>query len=125
MMKARLSLTLLVLAASAAQAHVRVASPNRRAQVTVQVQDGKLYYSLQRDGRPLLMPSVLGFEFRGAPTLRDSLRIVDTTRQTVDETWTQPWGEVAHVRDHHNELKVSLAETAAPNRRFSVVFRAF
>ncbi len=125
MMKARLSLTLLVLAASAAQAQVRVASPNRRTQVTVQVQDGKLYYSVQRDGRALLMPSLLGFEFRGAPTLRDSLRIVDTTRQTADETWTQPWGEVAHVRDHHNELRVSVRESAAPNRQFTLAVRVF
>jgi alpha-glucosidase len=29
------------------------------------------------------------------------------------------------VRDHHNELKVSVAETASPNRRFDVVFRLF
>jgi alpha-glucosidase len=125
MLKPHLSLVLLSLAATAVQGQVRTASPDTRNQVTVEIHEGRLYYSVQRDGRPLLMRSLLGFEFRGAPTLRDSLRIVDTTRQTVDETWTQPWGEVAHVRDHHNELKVSLAETAAPNRRFTVVFRAF
>jgi alpha-glucosidase len=43
----------------------------------------------------------------------------------VDETWTQPWGEVARVRDHHNELRVSVAETAAPARQFAVAFRVF
>jgi alpha-glucosidase len=110
---------------NSAQAQVRVASPDGRNQVTVETRDGKLYYSVQRDGRPLFMPSLLGFEFRGAPTLRDGLRIVDTTRQTLDETWTQPWGEVARVRDYHNELRVSVAETAAPNRQFTVVFRLF
>src|SRR6266571_4607697 len=125
MVKPNLSLALLIAVAIPAQAQVRTASPDGRNQVTIETHDGRLYYSVQRDGRPLLMPSLLGFEFRGAPPLRDSLRIVDTTRQTVDETWTQPWGEVARVRDHHNELKVDLAETAAPNRRFSVVFRAF
>ena len=73
------------------------------------------------------MPSVLGFAFRGAPPLRDSLQVTDTARQTVDDTWTQPWGEVARVRDHHNELRVSVAETATPpaGRRFAVVFRVF
>src|SRR6266705_2358034 len=125
MVKPNLSLALLIAVAIPAQAQVRTASPDGRNQVTVETHDGRLYYSVQRDGRPLLMPSLLGFEFRAAPPLRDSLRIVDTTRQTVDETWTQPWGEVARVRDHHNELKVDIAETAAPNRRFSVVFRAF
>jgi len=121
-----LKLALLLGIASSVQAQVRVASPDGRNQVTAQVREGRLYYSVQRDGRPLLMPSLLGFEFRGgAPPLRDSLRLVDTTRNTVDETWTQPWGEVARVRDHHNELRVAVAETAAPNRRFTVVFRVF
>jgi alpha-glucosidase len=111
--------------ASRGQAQVRVASPDRRNQVTIEVREGKLFYSVQRDGWAVFLPSGLGFEFRGAPPLRDGLRLVDTTRQTVDETWTQPWGEVARVRDHHNELKVAVAETAAPNRRFTVAFRVF
>src|SRR3990172_8012327 len=122
-----LKLALLLGIAGAAQAQVRVASPDGRNQVTAQIHEGKLYYSVQRDGRSLLLPSLLGFEFQegGAPPLRDSLRLVDTTRNTVDETWTQPWGEVARVRDHHNELRVSVAETASPNRRFTVAFRVF
>jgi alpha-glucosidase len=68
---------------------------------------------------------MLGFEFKGAPRLRDGLRITGTKRSSRDETWTQPWGEVSRVRDHHNELRVSVSETAAPQRRFDVVVRAF
>src|SRR6266566_4506104 len=112
-------------ASAQAQAQVRVASPDGRNEVAVEIRDGKLYYSLRRDGRAVLLPSLLGFELQGAPRLRDGLRLVDTTRQAVDETWTQPWGEVARVRDHHNELKVSVIETPAPGRQFSVVFRVF
>lgn len=107
------------------QAQLEVASPDGRNKVTVETRDAKLYYSLQRDGRAVLLPSQLGFEFRGAPRLRDNLRIVGNARKSVDETWTQPWGEVSHVRDHHNELRVSVVETAAPARKFDVVFRAF
>src|SRR6266550_4515575 len=106
-------------------AQVRVASPDGRNRVSVEIQQGRLYYSVQRDGRPLLLPSLLGVEFRGAPPLRDSLRLVDTSRTTFDETWTQPWGEVRQVRDHHNELKVAVTETAPPARQFTVVFRVF
>ena len=104
---------------------LRVASPDGRTQVTVAIRDGGLYYTIDRDGRPLFLPSRLGLAFRGVPPLRDSLRIADTARSTHDETWTQAWGEVAHVRDHHNELSVSLVETAPPGRRFTVVFRVF
>jgi len=107
------------------RAQVSVASPDGRNQVTVEIRDGRLTYSLARDGRNLILPSVLGFEFHGAPTLRDSLRITDTTRDSHDEWWTQPWGEVTRVHDHHNELAVSVEETTAPNRRFTLRIRAF
>jgi alpha-glucosidase len=110
---------------SLATSQVRVASPNGRNEVQVAVREGKLYYLVQRDGRPLITPSLLGFEFRGAPPLRDGLRIVDSSRTTVDETWTQPWGEVSRIRDLHNELKLSVTETAAPDRHFTLAVRAF
>src|SRR5438309_8331704 len=111
--------------ASAAQDRAQVTSPDGRNRVTVEIRDGALTYSLDRDGRAVLLPSRLGFAFQGAPPLRDSLRMVDTSRNTVDETWTQPWGEVARVRDHHNELRITVAEAASPGRRFVVAFRAF
>ena len=106
-------------------AQTRVSSPDRRNEVQVAVHEGKLYYLVQRDGRPLLTPSLLGFVFRAAPPLLDSLRIVDSSRSTFDETWTQPWGEVRRIRNHYNELKVGVAETSAPNRTFTLTVRAF
>lgn len=115
----------LTAAPAVAQDTVSVASPDGRTTVGVGVREGKLFYIVNRDRRPLLLPSMLGFEFKGAPTLRDSLRITGSKRASHDETWTQPWGEVARVRDHHNELRVSVAETTAPQRRFDFVVRAF
>ena len=114
-----------ILIASSLSAQARVTSPDGRNQVTVELRDGRLTYALARDGRALLLPSLLGFEFRGAPPLRDALRITDTTRQSHDEWWTQPWGEVARVRDHYNELAVTAVETAAPGRRVVFRVRAF
>ena len=117
----------MTLAASPASAQdsLTLASPDGRNRVAVAVHEGKLYYTLSRDGRPLLLPSQLGFAFKAAPALLEGLRITGQARNSHDETWTQPWGEVARVRDHHNELRVSVAETAAPGRKFDVVFRAF
>jgi len=107
------------------QSQLRVASPDGRNQVTVEIREGRLTYSLSRDGRELIQPSLLGFEFRGAPWLRDSLRITDTTRQSRDEWWIQPWGEVARVHDRHNELAVGVQEDAGLHRRFILRVRAF
>ena len=106
-------------------AQITVASPDARNRVTVEVREGRLYYSLARDGRALVLPSLLGFEFRGAAPLRDGLRITDTARTAHDEWWTQPWGEVARVHDHHNELAVSVEEIAAPSRRLTLRVRSF
>ena len=82
----RLAVAGLVLAAGPLPGQVGVASPDGRNAVTVEVQDGHLTYSLARDGRMLILPSTLGFDFRGAPRLLDSLRLTDTT---VTVTGTQ------------------------------------
>ncbi len=108
-----------------AQQPLRVTSPDGRNVASVETRDGALFYSVARDDRPVVLPSQLGFTFRNAPPLRDSLRITGSARDTVDETWTQPWGEVEQVRNHYHELRVSVTEAHAPGRRFDVVFRAF
>jgi alpha-glucosidase len=116
---------MLAVTTATAQERIRVASPDGRNEVTVEVRNGNLFYSVRRDGRAILLPSGLGFEFQGAAPLRDSLRVVGREQRSADQTWTQPWGEVAQVRDHHNELRVSVAEGKAPSRQFVVVFRVF
>ena len=111
--------------AATAQDPLRVASPDGRTVVSIATRDGILYYGVERDGRPIVLPSRLGFEFQEAPPLRDSLRIAGTTTASRDTTWTQPWGEVARVRDRHNERRVEVEETRPPRRRFAFVVRVF
>ena len=115
----------LALCAAPLLGQARVASPDGRNEVTVELREGRLTYAMTRDRRPLVLPSELGFVLRGAPALRDGLRIADTVRAAHDEWWTQPWGEVARVRDHYNELAVHVEETAARSRRFTLRVRAF
>ena len=69
--------------AAAAQPTLRVVSPDGKNVVTVSVRQGTLSYSLDRQGTPLLLPSRLGFELRGAPPLGDSVRIVDSAATTA------------------------------------------
>ncbi|MCK5490163.1 MAG: glycoside hydrolase family 97 N-terminal domain-containing protein, partial [Gemmatimonadetes bacterium] len=108
-----------------AQSALELSSPDERNVVTVGVVEGTLVYALERDGRKVLLPSRLGFEFRDAPPLFEGLEITGSERHGNDEVWEQPWGEVALVRDLHNELRVSVAETGDPGRQFVVIFRAF
>ena len=125
-MTKRLVLLLALMASEAtAQQPATVSSPDGRTAVTVFTRDGRLFYSVQRDRRDLMMPSQLGFVFRNAPPLRDSLRITATQRDSADQTWTQPWGEVTRVRDHHRQVRVSVQESGSLGRRFDVVVRVF
>jgi alpha-glucosidase len=102
-----------------------LASPDGRNVVTVAMDSGRLTYAVSRHRRAVLLPSRLGFAFRGAPRLEGGLRLVDSVRARRDTTWTQPWGETQTVRDHHAELLVRVAETAGLRRTFTVSFRAF
>jgi alpha-glucosidase len=108
-----------------AQEPLQVTSPDGLNVVTVETRAGGLFYSLEREGRKVILPSGLGFEFREAPPLNNGLEVTGTERDSVDQLWEQPWGEVAYVRNHYNELRVSVAETRDPGRRFTVAFRAF
>jgi alpha-glucosidase len=119
-----LSLLLLFLARPLHGQH-QVSSPDGRNVVTIAIDRGHLTWSLARDSRGLITPSALGFTFLGAPPLFDSLRIESTAQHSVDQWWTQPWGEVARVHDHHNELAVAVLESTWPNRRFTLRVRAF
>ena len=65
-----------------AQAPLHVVSPDGRNDVSVGIRDGYLWYSVDHDKRPILLPSRLGFAFRGAPELQKGLRITDTSRST-------------------------------------------
>ena len=107
------------------ESQAAVASPNGRNRVILELQEGRLSYRVDRDGKALILPSGLGFELRGARPLRDSLRLSDSSRTARDAWWSQPWGEVTRVRDHHNELAVTVQETGGSGRRFLVRVRAF
>ncbi|MDB4909104.1 MAG: hypothetical protein JWO05_3888 [Gemmatimonadetes bacterium] len=106
-------------------APLTVASPDAKNVVSIGTQHGQLFYGVERRGMKVILPSRLGFAFRGARALSDSLRITGSTRATYDSTFTLPWGEVSRVRDQHNELRVSVEEMVAPGRKFTVVVRAF
>ena len=102
-----------------------VRSPNERLSVALAVQvDGALTYAAQYDGQPIVDPSPLGVVLADGDTLGTDVRVVEVETAVHDETWTQPWGEVAEIRDHHHELRMTV-ESVDPERRMVVVVRVF
>ena len=67
----------------------------------------------------------MSFDFKNQESLKDGLSIINSTTNTIDETWEMPWGEQKDVVNNYNELVVELEETQAPNRKFNIYFRAY
>ncbi len=104
----------------------KAASPNGRITVTVSLDgEGRASYAVQRDGKPLLTDSRLGFLFTDAPKIDRALTLAGTTGDKVDTTWTQPWGEWATIRDNHTEMTLTFRESKALKREIGVTFRLF
>ncbi len=99
-------------------------SPDGHLQVTVGIKGGKPFYSVSRDGKLVVNRSYLGFTLHDG-TLDNHFKIVGRSRDSKNETWTQPWGEDRVVNNHYNELKVRLQQTDKRQRQLNIVFRAF
>ena len=99
-------------------------SPDGRLRVTVGVKGGKPFYAVCRDGKPVVNTSYLGFTLDDGDFCND-FKVMGRTRNSKDETWTQPWGEDRVVRNHYNELKVKLQQGGKKKRLLNIIFRAF
>ena len=82
-------------------------------------------WSVSCGERPVLLPSRLGLELDGEPSLLTHFTVTGTTRQSNDSTWEPVCGEYSQIRDHYNELEVTLRESIRPHRELRVAFRAF
>ena len=114
----------LALSVAASAKDVKVSSPDGSLTVTVGVDGGKAWYSVTRGQQAVINRSELGFVLKDGD-FKDGFKMGKVTRSSLDETWSQPWGEDAQVRNHYNEMRVRLQEKKMKKRNLYVVFRAF
>ena len=103
----------------------RILSPDGRVGVEVCLRRGAPHYRIDYDGRPVILPSSMGFTFRKAAPLLDGFVIDSVETGSFDEIWRPVWGQRSQIRNCYNELSVGLKEAGAPGRRMSVVFRVY
>lgn len=107
-------------------APVTATSPDGVVSVSVGTDnDGRAHYWVSRNGKAIIAPSRLGFLFTDVAKIDRRLEITGTETHNFDQTWTQPWGEWATIRNSYRELKVHLRETTALARVFTVTFRLY
>ncbi len=105
----------------------QVSSPDGRIEVGVDVdKSGRLYYHVNRDGKPVMLKSRLGIKVRDAADMTDGFNIDKCTFRNHNETWHPVWGEESAITDSHNEMRVALSQKKqAPGRAIAIVFRVF
>ncbi len=104
--------------------------------------NGTPTYSLSYRGEVVLKPSTMGFtivdkfgrsgfggngsnqEPSNYVSLYDGFKVSGTEYSTFDETWYPVWGEESEIRNHYNEMRVSL-EQPSSERVVVITFRLF
>ena len=97
--------------------------------------DIKMKFSLQENGTPayqlfykekeVIKTSTLGLELKDDETsLMNGFEISDSKTSNFDETWKPVWGEQSEIRNHYNELAITLNQPSE-DRKMIIRFRMF
>ena len=121
----RISLFVFLWLCTLATSAQQLLSPDKNLQLTFGLTDGGVpTYALTYKGKPVVRTSKLGLELKDGKHLTGGFTVGQTQQTTFDETWTPVWGEVKTIRNHYNELAVSLDQKET-SRRMVVRFRLF
>lgn len=120
-------------------------SPNGNFVMDFSLQtNGTPTYALAYKNKAVIKPSKLGLELKSdeqkskelstgdmqqkatnpKASLFDNFEIVDTKTSVFDESWNPVWGEVKTIRNHYNEMAVTLNQKGI-NRQMLIRFRLF
>lgn len=139
-LKLILSVLLLTLVTNSALAK-ELASPNQNFRLNFSINEkGTPCYSLSYKGKTIVDKSQLGFELfdntqqefgtevnkssGNLASLYDGFSLVDAKFTCFDETWKPVWGEESTIRNHYNELLVTLKQEQN-DRIMQLRFRLF
>ncbi|KAA6301350.1 MAG: 4-alpha-glucosidase SusB [Candidatus Ordinivivax streblomastigis] len=141
-------LLLILCAATACVASAQaLKSPDGNLSMSFALQDGGTpAYTLAGEGKEIIKPSKLGLELKSeAPyrkfddfspegdktensdakaSLCNGFEITGIQNTTYDETWHPVWGETQSIRNHYNEMAVTLNQPST-DRQMIIRFRLF
>ncbi len=110
-----------------------VTSPNGNVSVSFSLDNGRPTYEMKYKQHEVIKPSHLGLELdknkhaskkMKETNLMDGFVVKDTQTSTFDETWKPVWGETSTIRNHYNELAVTLNQPSS-KRNIIIRFRVY
>lgn len=99
-------------------------SPNENFTLEFTIEDGQPTYQLNLKNKGIIKPSTLGLELVDTEDLIGNFEIINSENSTFDEIWKPVWGETSTIRNHYNELLVSLKQKET-GRLMNIRFRLF
>ena len=145
--KKKLSLIAFICISFIANAQQKLTSPDGNLEMIFHLNgEGSPIYELTYKQKPVIKPSKLGLELKkedadaktdfewtarkdadkldSKTNLYNGFELKDAQTSTFDETWQPVWGEEKEIRNHYNELAVTLNQPA--NDRYIIIrFRLF
>lgn len=114
-----------LLISTATMAAESITSPNGLFKLNFSVNaKGEPVYELSYKNKEVVKPSKLGLELKDDPGLMNGFTLAGAKTTTFDETWEPVWGEVKSIRNHYNELAVTL-DQKAQDRSIVIRFRLY
>jgi len=103
----------------------QIKSPDGNFSLNFELRNGVPFYSLNYKDKAVVKPSSLGLELANEELgLMNGFSLAKSETSTFDETWKPVWGEYKQIRNHYNELAVTLNQDKA-SRYIIIRFRLF
>lgn len=100
-------------------------SPDGNVKLTFALNEiGKPYYKVSYKNKEVIKESFLGLELKNTTNFISDFSIKKTEKNTFDQTWEPVWGEESKIRNHYNELLVSLHQKTS-DRILNIRFRVY
>lgn len=116
---------LLFLGVTAGMRAEQLVSPNGQLRLNFSINaQGEPVYELYYKDKVVIKPSKLGLELKDDPGLMNGFTLAGVQTSTFDETWQPVWGEEKEIRNHYNEMAVTLNQQAQ-DRHIVLRFRLF
>ena len=101
-----------------------ITSPDGNMLLKFHVDNGVLKYELLYKNRQVVLPSSLGLELINWPSLMEGFQMERVQKSSFDETWQPVWGENKDIRNHYNEMAVTVSQPAL-KRQIIIRFRVY
>ena len=101
-----------------------IKSPNGNFSLHFEVKESVPVYKLDLKNKAIIKESKLGLELKDIESLLTGFAVTKVDKSAFDESWKPVLGEVKEIRNHYNEMAVTLTQKAT-ERILIIRFRLF